>query len=427
MTSKTVRLAFALLAFAVFALPLSTMLAQDEPVTLIIESWRVDDADEWNDVILPAFEAHYPNIDVDFQPTINTQYGATLGTKIEAGTAGDLIMIEPFDFRLEMYLNGDLANLDDFGGLENFSAGALSAWTTDDGELFGVPLAAVIHGFMYNADIFAELGLEEPATAQEFLDLLEAVKQGGQYVPLAMGTADGFVPGLLGFQLAGMPFWRGEEGRLALIDGSGAFTDQAYVDAWEFLAAWADYMPDGYQAVSYPDMQNLFTLGGSAVYPAGSWEISIFNQLVGDDFAIGAFPPPVPEEGADCFINDHMDMGMGLNANTEHPEEARLFLEWLGSAEFAELWNNALPGFFAMSNHIVEAADPMVQEYAGWREHCGSSARNAYAILSRGEPNTDSELIRVTQLVMNGEMTAEEAGQTVQAGLASWYEPQMGE
>ena len=285
MTSKYLRIAFVLFAAAVFALPLGSILAQDDAVTLIIESWRVDDADEWNDVLLPAFEAHYPNIDVDFQPTINTEYSATLGAKIEAGTAGDLIMVEPFDYRLEMYLNGDLANLGDLASLTNYSSGALSAWSTDDGEQFGVPLAAVLHGFMYNADIFAELGLEEPATAQEFLDLLEAVKQDGQYVPLAMGTADGFVPGLLGLQLAGQPFWRGEEGRLALIDGSGKFTDQGYIDAWAFLAAWADYMPDGYQAVSYPDMQNLFTLGGSAVYPAGSWEISIFNQLVGDDFA----------------------------------------------------------------------------------------------------------------------------------------------
>ena len=58
---------------------LGSMLAQDDAVTLIIESWRVDDADEWNDVILPAFEAHYPNIDVDFQPTINTEYSGDPG------------------------------------------------------------------------------------------------------------------------------------------------------------------------------------------------------------------------------------------------------------------------------------------------------------------------------------------------------------
>lgn len=109
-----------------------------------------------------------------------------------------------------------------------------------------------------------------------------------------------------------------------------------------------------------------------------------------------------------------------MNADTQHPEEAQLFPTWLGSAEFAALWNNALPGFFAMSKHVVEATDPMANEHAGWRENCGSSPRNACAILSRGEPNTDSELIRVTQLVMNGEMTPEDAAQIVQAGLASW-------
>ena len=88
MTSRIVRIAFVLLMASLIALPMGSALAQDEPVTLIIESWRVDDADEWNDVILPAFEAHHPNIEVDFQPTINTQYGATLGTKMEAGYGG---------------------------------------------------------------------------------------------------------------------------------------------------------------------------------------------------------------------------------------------------------------------------------------------------------------------------------------------------
>ena len=62
----------------------------------------------------------------------------------------------------------------------------------------------------------------------------------------------------------------------------------------------------------------------------------------GDGFAIGAFPAPVPEEGADCFINDHMDVGMGMNADTQHPEVERLFLEWLGSAELRTLMESQL-------------------------------------------------------------------------------------
>ena len=33
------------------------------------------------------------------------------------------------------------------------------------------------------------------------------------------------------------------------------------------------YMAPGYQAQTYPDSQNLFTLGDAAIYPTGSWEI----------------------------------------------------------------------------------------------------------------------------------------------------------
>jgi len=49
--------------------------------------------------------------------------------------------------------------------MENFSDVAKSAWQTDDGtQTFAVPMASVIHGFIYNADAFDELGLEEPLT-----------------------------------------------------------------------------------------------------------------------------------------------------------------------------------------------------------------------------------------------------------------------
>jgi raffinose/stachyose/melibiose transport system substrate-binding protein len=402
------------------------VMAQDAPVTLTIESWRQDDLAIWQDVILPAFEAEHPNIKVVFQPTINTEYSTALATKLEAGTAGDLIMVEPFDFRLSMYLDGDLANLTDLEGMENFSELALSAWSTDDGlEVFAVPLAAVLHGFIYNADILQELGLEVPTTEAEFEALLQAVKGDGRYTPLAMGTADSFVPGLLGFQLIGPAYWHGEDGRLGLIEGTEKFTDPQYVQTWEALQRWGQYMPEGYQAIGYGDMQNLFTLGQAAVYPAGSWEIAIFNNVIGDDFAMGAFPPPVPEEGAQCYINDHMDMGMAMNANTPYPDEARTFLAWLSTAEFAELWNNALPGFFTLSDHAVAIEDPLAQEFLGWRENCLSTPRNSYQILSRGEPNTDAEISRVTKLVMDQQMTPEEAAAAVQTGLESWYEPQQ--
>ncbi len=40
-----------------------------EKVTLTIESWRNDDLAIWQDKIIPAFEAKYPNIHVEFTPS----------------------------------------------------------------------------------------------------------------------------------------------------------------------------------------------------------------------------------------------------------------------------------------------------------------------------------------------------------------------
>ncbi|MCB0153191.1 MAG: carbohydrate ABC transporter substrate-binding protein [Anaerolineae bacterium] len=395
-----------------------------ESVTLTIESWRNDDLSIWQDVIIPAFNEKYPNIEVVFAPTAPTEYNAALNAKLEGGTAGDLITCRPFDASLALYDGGYLAPLNDLPGMENFGDVAKSAWITDDAStVFCVPMASVIHGFIYNADAFAELGLAEPTTEAEFYEVLEAIKADGTYDALDMGTADQWESATMGFQNIGPNYWKGEAGRLGLINGTEKFTDPQYVAVWEQLAQWADYLPSGYQAQSYPDSQNLFSLGRAAIYPSGSWDISLFNDQA--EFTLGAFPPPVPEGSDTCYISDHTDIALGMNANTAHPEEAKLFLEWMTTPEFAELYANALPGFFPLSNASVSLDDPIAQEFVDWRNTCESTIRNSYQILSRGEPNLENELWSVSAQVMNGDLAPADAAQQIQDGLATWYEPQQ--
>ena len=154
----------------------------------------------------------------------------------------------------------------------------------------------------------------------------------------------------MGFQNIGPNYWLGEEGRLALIKGTGKYTDQPYIDTWTELARWASFMPSGFEAVKYPDSQVLFTSGKAAIYPTGSWEISIFEKDA--TFELGVFKPPLPVAGDQCYISDHTDIALGMNAATKHPTEAKLFLDWVASKEFAELYSNALPGFFSLSNEF---------------------------------------------------------------------------
>ena len=239
--------------------------APAEVVELTIESWRTDDLAVWEEVIIPAFMEAYPNIKVTFSPTPNAEYSSVLATKIEAGTAGDLIMVEPFNWRVPMYEAGQLANLSDLEAQQYFDDVAKSAWQAPNGDVFAVPLASVLHGFIYNQDIFDELGLEVPQTMDEFHAVLDAVKADGTYVAMDMGTADEWVTNVLGFELIGQGYWKGEEGRQGLVDGSMKFSDPQFVAAFEEMAKWAEYMPDGYQSIGYSDMQNLFTTGQAAV------------------------------------------------------------------------------------------------------------------------------------------------------------------
>ena len=103
-------------------------------MTITIESWRNDDLTIWQDTIIPAFEAQHPNIKVVFAPTAPAEYNGVLNTKLEGGTAGDLITCRPFDTSLGLYDQGNLASLNDLPGMDNFSDVAKSAWITDDGS-----------------------------------------------------------------------------------------------------------------------------------------------------------------------------------------------------------------------------------------------------------------------------------------------------
>ena len=396
----------------------------DEGVTITIESWRNDDLSIWQDQIIPAFNAQYPDIEVLFQPLPPAEYNAALNAKLEGGTAGDLITARPFDASLALFQAGHLVELSDLPGMENFSELAKGAWTTDDGsEVFAVPMASVIHGFIYNADIFAELGLSEPETVDEFFAVLDEIRADGRYAPLAMGTNDLWEAATMGFQNIGPNYWNGEAGRKALLDGSQALTDPEYVAVFEQLARWGEYLPSGFQAQTYPDSQNLFTLGRAAIYPAGSWEISLFNEQA--DFEMGVFPPPLPAGQDTLYISDHTDIALGMNPATKHPEAARTFLEWMTTAEFAELYSNALPGFFSLADVPVELSDPLAREFIGYRQIGESTIRNSYQILNRGEPNLENELWIVSAQVINGELTPTEAAERTQAGLAGWYAPQQ--
>jgi raffinose/stachyose/melibiose transport system substrate-binding protein len=396
--------------------------AQGGKSSLVIESWRNDDLKIWQDTLIPAFNKKYPNITVTFNPTAPAEYNAALNAKISAGTAGDLITCRPFDVSLDLYKQKRLESLNDLAAMKNFSEVAKSAWQTDDGKTtFCVPMASVIHGFLYNKDIFDELGLKEPTTEAQFFQVLDKVKASGKYEPIVMGTADQWESATMGYQNIGPNYWGGETGRKGLIAGTAKYNTGGFLQAFEALAKWRPYMMKGYQATSYADAQNFFASGRGAIYPAGSWDISVFRSTA--KFTLGAFKPPLPAGKTTSYISDHTDIAMGLNAASKNKAAARQFLEWMGTQEFAELYSNALPGFFSLSNFKIKVKDPLAQEFLDWRQTSKSTIRSSYQILSRGKPNNENDLWNASAQVLNGTLTPKATADMVEKNLETWYKP----
>ena len=182
-----------------------------------------------------------------------------------------------------------------------------------------------------------------------------------------------------------------------------------------------DYMGDGYQAQTYPDSQNLFTLGRAAIYPTGSWEIAPFKKQV--DFEMGAFKPPVPKAGDTCYISDHPDIAMGPQRQEPEPGSGQDFPLWVASPEFATIYANEAPGFFPLIDAKIELKDPLAQDFVKWRSECTPTIRSTYQILSRGTPNLENETWAEAANVMNKTETPAEAAAKLQKGLDSWYKP----
>ncbi|WP_166104320.1 ABC transporter substrate-binding protein [Duganella aceris] len=391
--------------------------------TLVIESWRVDDKALWEKVLIPAFERNHPGIEVRFAPTEPTSYDASLAARLAAGNAGDLIACRPFDASLSLYRKGYLDKLNGKAGMQNFAPSALLAWQTDDGkETFCMPVASVIHGFLYNKKIFKKLDLQPPRTVEDFFSVLEVLKKSG-ITPLALGTAELWEASQIVYTNIGPNFWRGEEGRQALIAGKAKLTDAPFVEALQFESRMGGYLGKGAATQSYADSRAQFAAGRAAIYPAGSWDVAYFSQAAG--LELGAFAPPVRKHGDACFISDHMDLGIGVSRKSKNKEDAYKFLAWVGSQEFADIYTDRLTGFFTLSNHLIAVRDPVAKQMAEWRNSCASTIRLSAQVLDRGQPSMESELWNINAQVLNGSLAPNEAAARLQNGFAKWYKPQQ--
>ena len=219
-------------------------------------------------------------------------------------------------------------------------------------------------------------------------------------------------------------FIGGREGRLAYESGERCLDDPAMVSVFQALADIAPYLPDGQEALTYADSQQIWLSGEAAMWIGGSWDIPYFE---GEEpaFEWNVFQVPTPDGGTKA-VSFHLDAGIGINAASDNKEAARTVIEWLATDEAAGIMAAELPGFFPVQEEPPAVDDPVAAEFLSWNADSDLDVRFSWPVLSDGTPDAYTLIQSGAVGVVNGSTTPEQAAADLQAGIAEWYEPAQG-
>jgi raffinose/stachyose/melibiose transport system substrate-binding protein len=202
---------------------------------------------------------------------------------------------------------------------------------TTDGRIYGIPGEMETIGVFYNAEIFAELGLDEPQNLEELRAVADAVTEAG-WLAFAVSDKAGWEGGhLLSMSLSSLV---GSEGMEALFAGEASWDSPEVVTAIEVWRSFYDagYVPDSPTAVDYDTATAMFFAGEAAMLPTGSWLVNDIETNT--DFEVGYMPFPGPD-GPGIFAGG-LGSGPFVSASTPHKQAALEFLDFLASPEHSK-------------------------------------------------------------------------------------------
>lgn len=383
-------------------------------------SWRTEDVDAYAQFIA-EFNAIHPEIKVEFVPYKNTEYNTIVATALQGGSGPDIVHLRAYGGMEPLAKAGYLMPLEDkVPELKDFSREVLlGATNREDGLVYGVPFAVQTVQVLYNKAIFAELGLKEPQTWDQLIEVASQAKAAG-YVPFANGGKEGWTLETF-FGAVAPNFYGGNEFFDAVVNGDTTFTDPRFKASIEKMLELAPYLPDQYMGVGYTDMQMLFAQEMAAMFLAGSYELGTLAQM-NPDLEVGAFVVPPLAANDPKFITMYVDGSYGINADTKYPEEALTFLRFLATREYGKMFTDTLQQISAIPG--VQPSNPLLAELIGMMDENATP----YLMLTAfrfGQPSGSTLLQNEIQGVFAKEISLDQALQNIQDGIATWHEPFM--
>lgn len=303
----------------------------EETVTLNLFQFKVEIADQLQEMIT-EFEGEHPNIKVKLETVGGgADYGAALKAKFASGEQPDIFNNGGFK-ELELWKE-HLADLSNEPWVEHLLPIGKVPMTDTDGKLYGMPVNLEGYGFVYNKDLFEKAGIKEPpANITELKDAAEKLKDSGT-TPFSAGYGEWWV---IGQHLLNIPFAQ-QEDPIAFIeglyDGTEKFTDnEQFKQFKEVLDTEINFGNDNPLTTDYNTQVTQFAAGQTAMLQQGNWTENMIYE-VNPDMNMGFLPIPISDDENADRLPVGVPNNWVLNKNSEHLDEAKLFLEWMVSSD----------------------------------------------------------------------------------------------
>ena len=388
-------------------LGLNLIVAQDATDILV---WSLGYSGDYNDVLVERFNDENDDVNIVYEDILTgtfTENNQKVRVAMENEAGPDVLGGVDTGANLRALVStGQVRDLTEFyraSGLIERIPENLIAQVSVEGRIYAIPQNMESVGIFYNKDVFAELELEVPGTYEEYIGVLEAVKD-ADYYGYALGLAGGWPSALMAsmfmYSSAGSEY-------IDVLSGTQPWTDCDNcldgLNAFYGMVANEYANPDGL-GIDYNQAIDLFYQGKTLMVLNGPWFIDD-AMSANPDFEIGFFYLPPVNPATD--IKTLGGIGSALIIAEYAPIEAAFkVVEWLTSEELAVQALREVAELPAFAIDVPEDLPPLFYQIA--TETAANVGLIGFWPVTYLPPKVFGDMNQIVQGMIGGMLTPEE-------------------
>ena len=353
----------------------------EEKKEQVILTFFGNKADESNvhviESIMSSFMKDHPNIVITYESIKGTDYYDTLNKRMENGTGDDIFMVN-HDAMLELHAKGQVADLTGLSTIDSYTEDQKNQFVSEDG-IFWLPTTVSSFGLYCNMDMLKEHNQSVPTNIVEFETVCDYFLEKG-ITPIVANNDISLKTMAIGVSYFD-EYQNGTEGQLFTDLNSGKVGLGESLDAG--LTVVEEIIQKGYvDAAVAAETQKTsgdleaFAKGENPLMLTGAWASNRVKNDFGATFAYEVHPLPVLDDGGLIVINP--DVRLSVNSDSEHIEEAKLFVEYFTQAENLQAFCDDQCSISPLKNgkeSSIKEIHPVVECFKAGRVVIGTDAR----------------------------------------------------